>query len=91
MEETTMRDLQEGLQALRPILLGERGHSFLDLFDEFVEQREFGLALHALCDFMLDPDSPRVSKSILDQIRRLHALMKIDDHCVEELESQKLA
>jgi hypothetical protein len=91
MEDTAMKELQERLQVLRPLLLGERGRSFLDLFDEFMQHHEFGLALHAICDFILDPDSPRVSKSILDQIQRLHALMKIDDHCLEELETHKLA
>jgi hypothetical protein len=90
MEENTMKEVQERLQALRPVLLGERGHSFLDLFDEFMQQREFGFALHTLCDFILDPDSPQVSKSILDQIQRLHALMKIDDHCLEEIETRGL-
>jgi hypothetical protein len=91
MEEGAMKELQAQLQALRPVLLTEHGHSFLDLFDEFMQQREFGLALHAVCDFILDPDSPRVSKSILDQIQRLHAAMRIDDRCVEELQTQKLA
>jgi hypothetical protein len=67
------------------------GHSFLDLFDEFMQQREFGLALHAVCDFILEPDSPRVSRSILDQIQHLHAAMGIDDGCIEELQAQKLA
>ena len=91
MEQNTMQQLDAQLQALRPLLLTERGRSFLDLFDEFMGQREFGLALHTVCDFILDPDSPRVSKAILDQIQRLHAAMEIDDRCVEELQNQKLA
>jgi len=91
MEENALKELQALLQSLRPVLLTERAHSFLDLFDQCIEQREFGLALHAVCDFILDPESPRVSKSILDQIQRLHATMRIDDHCVKELQTQKLA
>jgi len=91
MEENAMKELQSQLQALRSVLLIEGGRSFLDLFDEFMEHREFGLALHAVCDFILDPDSPRVSKPILDQIQLLHAAMRIDDNCVEELQTRKLA
>jgi hypothetical protein len=90
MGENAMNELQAQLQVLRPVLLTEKARSFLDLFDEFMEQREFGLALHVVCDFFLDPNSPRVSGSIIDQIQRLHAVMRIDDRCVEELQSQKL-
>jgi hypothetical protein len=86
MEESTMKELEGRLQDLRPVLLTERDNSFLDLFDEFMQQREFELALHAVCDFILDPDSPPVSRAILDQIQRLHILMRIDDHCVEKLQ-----
>jgi len=86
-----MEKLQAQLESLRPILLAAPDHSFLDLFDEFIGQREFGLALHVVCDYLRQPGFPKVSKSILDQIHRLHAVMEIDDQCVEELQSQKLA
>ena len=91
MERCATEELQAQLQSLRPMLVTERGHSFLDLFDEFMQQHEFGLALHAVCDYILQPDSPRVSKRTVDQIHRLHAAMKIEDQCVEELQNQKLA
>ena len=91
MKEVVSKELQAQLQSLRPVLLTERGHSYLEIFDEFVQQHELGLALHAVCDFILDPDSPQVDESTVDQIQRLHAAMKIDDRCVEELRSRKLA
>ena len=91
MEENAMQQVEAQLQALRPVLLTKRNHSFLDFFDEFMQQREFGLALHAVCDCILEPDSPRVSRSILDQIQQLHAAMGIVDGCIEELQAQKLA
>jgi hypothetical protein len=81
----TWKELEVQLQALRLVLLAENGKSFLDFFDELIEQREFGLALHAVCDFLLEPDSIRVSQSILNQIERLHAAMGINDCCVEEI------
>ncbi len=80
-----MEELESRLHALRPILLAERGGAFRDLFDEFMQHREFELALHAVCDFILEYDPPQVSKSILDQIQRCHTMMKIDDRCVEEM------
>ncbi len=46
MEDATANDLQDQLESLRPELLVDRGRPFLDLFDEFMRQREFGLALH---------------------------------------------
>jgi hypothetical protein len=91
MERSATEELQAQLQSLRPILVTESGHSFLDLFDEFMQQHELGLALHAVCDYILRPDSPRVSQSSVDQIHLLHAAMKIEDQCVEELQNQKLA
>jgi hypothetical protein len=89
MDQRATQELQGQLQSLRQVLQTERGQSFLDLFDEFMQQREFGLALHAVCDFILGPGSPPVSKSTVEQIRRLHAAMKIDDRCIEELQNQK--
>jgi hypothetical protein len=81
----TLKDLEVQLQALRPLLLAENGKSFLAFFDEFIEQREFGPALHAVCDFLFESESIRGTQSILDQIERLHAVMGIDDRCVEDI------
>ena len=36
MEPYTTKGMVAQLQSLRPILLTEHGHSFLDLFDEFM-------------------------------------------------------
>lgn len=33
---------------------------YLKFFDDFLEEGEFGLALHALCDYLLEPDVPAV-------------------------------
>jgi hypothetical protein len=90
MQESTVRELQDRLRALRPLLVGERANDSRDLFDEFVQECEFELALHAVCDFVLDPASPIVSKPILNQIQTLHALMEIDDDCAEKWKNRKL-
>lgn len=89
MRERTARDLQGRLIALRPSFIGEKADRPRDLFDEFVREWEFELALHAVCDFVLDNAFPITSETILNEIQSLHALMRIDDDCVEKLKNRK--
>ena len=77
------------LESLRGILSGTGDHALLDLFDEFMAQREFGLALHVVCDFILDSKSLVISDSVISDIERLHKNMDLEDTCVEELRSQQ--
>jgi hypothetical protein len=90
-EAAVRKELQVQLQSLRPALLAECDRSFLNLFDEFEQQHEFDLALCVVCDFIIDSDSPQVSKSIIDRILRLHSAMKINDGCVQKLQSRMTA
>ena len=91
MEAALRKETQGELQFLRPVLLAEGAGSALDLFDEFVREHEFDLALHVVCDFLLDSDSLQVSGSIIDQIQHLHTTMEIDDACVQQLQNHKSA
>ena len=90
MEEAVRKKLQAQLKNLRSVLVTERSEAFRDLFDEFLKHYEFELALHALCDFVLESDSPPVTTTILEQIQHLHATMKINDSCVEQLRKKAL-
>jgi len=90
VEEAVRKKLQAQLKNLRSVLVTERGEAFRDLFDEFLEHHEFELALHTLCDFVLESDSPPVTTTILEQIQHLHASMKINDSCVERLRKKAL-
>lgn len=81
--------IRSELQLLRPLLLTSEGRGFLALFDEFLREHEFGLALHALCDYMLEPSSPRVSESTIRAIQDLHFLMEIDDSCVADMRNKQ--
>jgi hypothetical protein len=85
-----IEELQAELLLLRQELLVETAQSFVNLFDEFMNEGEFGLALHVVCDFLLEPDFPRVTESTLDRIQRLHTAMKLDDSCVQDLQDRKL-
>jgi hypothetical protein len=91
MEPYTSKGVAAQLQSLRPILLTEHGHSFLDLFDEFMREQEFELALHVVCDYILEPNTLTVSNATVEEIRRLHTEMRIVDDCVEDLQNLKLA
>lgn len=90
MPEDTFKELRTQLQTLRSIVHTGGEGSFRDLFDEFMREGEYGLALHVLCDSILEPDSPRISKLTLDSIQQLHVEMKIHDHCVKELRTKLL-
>ena len=50
-------DLDQRLKALRNLLSDTQ---YLKLFDEFLAKYEFGLAVHALCNFLLEPNSQRL-------------------------------
>ena len=91
MEPYTSKGVAAQLQSLRPMLLTEHGHSFLDLFDEFMREQEFELALHVVCDYILEPNFLIVSNATVEQILRLHTEMEIVDDCVEDLQNRKLA
>ena len=71
------------LKALRHIL--EKKTSFLELFDEFIEHREYELAVHVVCDVFQEPDAPLLDEAAFMRIQELHAAMKIDDECCRDL------
>jgi hypothetical protein len=90
MKQQVAEKLRSQLHSLRPVLLTDSDHTFLDLFDQFIQQCEFGLALNVVCDYILQPDSPMVSKLVIDQIDRLRAAMEMDDLLVKELRNRQL-
>ena len=80
------RRLATKLGELRPILLGgDNAGGYLDLFDRFLEHNELGLALHAVCDYLLEPASPSPEISMIENILTLHQSMEIEDDCVDRL------
>jgi hypothetical protein len=74
------------LQELRDSISDiENDSKYLGLFDEFLREHEFGLALETLCDFLLEPKTQLMSESLLEQIKNLHQLMNVKDACVQNL------
>ena len=75
--ETDIRGELNGLRLVLP-----EGGKECALFDEFIREDEFGLALHVVCDYLLTPDSARVDHGTTSRIERLHFAMGIDDGCL---------
>ncbi len=74
--------LKTRLELLRTVFsAGIKTEVYSSLFDQFLSNREFGLALEVLCDFLLEPDVRPVSETELNEIASLHALMEVEDQC----------
>ena len=80
--ELTNRILQ-----LRSLLSGAGDQTF-EFFDEFLREHEFGLALHVICDFLIDSPTARISISTLNEIHDLHEEFRLEDECVTKLEEK---
>jgi hypothetical protein len=57
----------------------------IDLFDEFLREHEFELALHVVCDLLLDVDAPPASRDMILRIEQLHERMEVVDDCATRL------
>lgn len=81
--------LKTRLEALRGLFFtGTNSAEYLELFDEFLEQREFGLATDRLCDFLLEADVRPVGKAELKQVEELYALMDAEDDRILKLKKK---
>jgi hypothetical protein len=63
----------------------KQGAAATKWFDEFLDANELELALHVVCDFLLEPATPAASRQIRLEIERLHAKMEIIDNCAARL------
>jgi hypothetical protein len=83
-------ELRTRLEALRPIFpSGGRGETCSALFDDFLENREFGLALDVLCDFLLEPNVPPLTETEFNEITTLHTLMEVQDDYLLRLRDKR--
>jgi glycolate oxidase FAD binding subunit len=79
------------LESLRKIFSIESGaERYSALFEEFLMQCEFGLALETICEFLLEPDVRPATDAELKEIASLHAAMEVDDLCVSNLKAKRL-
>jgi hypothetical protein len=70
-------DLTIELQTLRTLIPpSEAGIMAAKYFDEFMSENELGLALHVVCDFLVEPNQPPASPELQAQLQRLHSQME---------------
>ena len=77
---TSVKEIQSQLELLKEIL-PQTGKQLV-VFDEFLREQEFGLALHVICDYLAEPSSARVGDTIINRILDLHAAMGMEDECI---------
>jgi len=82
-EETGQR-----LTSLRAVLSEGQGLNAHQIFDEFVREHEWGLALHVVCDYLLEPATQAAPIAVIQQIQILHEAMAIEDTCVADLRAK---
>lgn len=89
MNNSHFRDVADRLRALRSVFsLGPAGLKYQGFFDEYLDVNELELALHAVCDFLLEPTTPNVDDEAIEQIQVLHRLMKLEDDCTRTLKEK---
>jgi hypothetical protein len=78
------QEIVQKLASLRPVL-STGGDDANQLFDDFVREHEWGLALHVVCDYLLEPKSQAAPTAVIQQVETLHEAMGIVDTCVADL------
>jgi len=78
------QEMAQKLSSLRP-LLSMGGDNVNLFFDDFVREYEWGLALHVVCDYLLEPKTQAAPTAVIQQIEALHEAMGIVDSCTADL------
>jgi hypothetical protein len=84
-QQISWHELKAQLQELKDALSEGVDLKRSQLFDEFMREHEFGLALHLLCDYLLEPTTQPAAPTIVKLVEKLHASMQIVDNCVANL------
>ena len=85
---THYRILGERLERLKGLVSDADRRRY---FEESLAANELEVALHALCNFLLEPGAPPVSGTALHEIESLHAEMRIVDDCARRLAEKRRA
>jgi hypothetical protein len=83
MKPELRSDIQKRLEFIRCVLPANCKEE--EVFDEFVCEHEFELALHIVCDYIRESNSDSVEQQIIEHIQYLHSAMAIVDDCVQRL------
>ena len=84
--EEHYRSVSDQLRSLEPIFdESEHGKNYRGYFREFLEVNELELALHAVCDFLLERGPAVFDEEIIHRVDSLHQQMSIHDDCTTKL------
>jgi len=64
------------------------GKSSRDNFEGFLEANEYEVALHILCDFLLEHEPVVLKESVLNEISELHTMMNLNDDCERAMKAK---
>jgi hypothetical protein len=65
------------------------GDTYKNVFEEYMREHEFGLALEVVCDYLTADSSAFTDSHRMALIKELHALMQVQDDCISRLESAR--
>ena len=80
-------ELTADLLFLRRLLSGDRKAE--EIFDDFVDHNELELALHTICDFLLEHERIAIENPDFDAIETLHERMRIRDGCIAAIRQHR--
>jgi len=84
-EPAWRQEMAQKLGSLKP-LLSAGGDDVNQFFDDFVREQEWGLALHVVCDYLLERKMQTApTTAVIQQIEALHEAMGIADTCAADL------
>ena len=78
-------ELKRKFVRLKAILPTGRDGNSSKIVDEFVREHEWELALHVVCDYLLEPTTQVVPAAAVQEIQSLHEALGIEDNCVADL------
>jgi hypothetical protein len=87
-QNISLQDLKGQLEILKNAISKELDPKDSELFDEFIREHEFGLALHLICDHLLESTRQPATATLIQQIQALHVAMKVEDNCVPRLRAK---
>jgi len=83
---TWQQEMKEKLARIRAVLSEGGNANLSEIFDEFVREHEWGLALHVVCDYLLETTTQAAPAVVIQEIHTLHEIMRIEDTCVADLQ-----
>jgi hypothetical protein len=82
-------ELTRQLLVLRSLFsLNESLSNFRVDFDEYLNANEFELALDRLCDFLVEPTTPKVPREEIEKIGAVYRAMNIGDDRISALRAK---